>query len=85
MIESAFGLICGAVISMWYSWRVSLIAIGCFPLVTFGGWAQAQFMVGFSGHDEVAYKDADLLSGDSILNQRTVTSFGHDELVIGQF
>mmetsp|Transcript_46418 Transcript_46418/g.34094 ORF Transcript_46418/g.34094 Transcript_46418/m.34094 type:complete len:160 (+) Transcript_46418:570-1049(+) len=51
----------------------------------FGAWANAQFMAGFSSHDEVAFKDADLLSGDAILNQRTVTSFGYDELIIERY
>jgi len=33
----------------------------------------------------VAYKEADLLSGDSIMNQKTVSSFGRNEIIIDQY
>jgi len=41
IIESMVGLLCGAIIAFFFSWQVSLVAIGSFPIMTFGGWAQA--------------------------------------------
>lgn len=38
-----------------------------------------------TGVDEEAYKDANLLAGDSINNYRTVASFGYDNLLIEQY
>lgn len=38
-----------------------------------------------SNVDEVAYKDANLLAGDAIINYRTVASFGHDNLIISEY
>jgi hypothetical protein len=35
-----------------------------------------------SSFDEGAYKDANLLAGDAILNYRTVASFGHDYIIV---
>jgi hypothetical protein len=35
--------------------------------------------------DENAYKDANLLAGDAILNNRTVASFGHDYIIVNQY
>mmetsp|Transcript_8767 Transcript_8767/g.6512 ORF Transcript_8767/g.6512 Transcript_8767/m.6512 type:complete len:99 (+) Transcript_8767:2409-2705(+) len=68
ILESIFGLLCGIVISFIFSWRISLIALAVAPCMMIGGALNAKFQAGFSEHDEVAYKDADLLSGDSILN-----------------
>jgi len=85
MIEATFGMLCGIVIAFVYFWQLSLIALGVSPLMMIGGAINAKFQAGFSSHDEVAYKEADLLSGDSIMNQRTVCSFGRDELIINQY
>jgi ABC-type transport system involved in Fe-S cluster assembly fused permease/ATPase subunit len=38
-----------------------------------------------SSFDEDAYKDANLLAGDAINNYRTVSSFGHDNLIVKQY
>ena len=33
----------------------------------------------------MAYKEANLLAGDAILNYRTVASFGHDDKIIRKY
>ena len=50
-----------------------------------GGAINTKFQTGYSDIDESAYKDANLLAADSILNYRTVASFGHDYLIIKQY
>ena len=50
-----------------------------------GGSINAKFQAGMSNFDEAAYKDANLLAGDSINNYRTVASFGYDDLLVDEY
>ena len=50
-----------------------------------GGAINTKFQTGYSEVDEDAYKEANLLAADSILNYRTVASFGHDYLIVNEF
>lgn len=80
-----FALICGMILGFSYSWKVSLIALGCTPFMVLGGSINAKFQAGMSSFDEEAYKDANLLAGDSINNYRTVASFGHDDIIVKEY
>jgi len=82
MCESFFALVCGIILGFVFSWKVSLVALGCVPFMVAGGSINAKFQSGMSESDEDAYKDANLLAGDAILNYRTVASFGHDYLIV---
>ena len=73
------------VLGFSFSWRVSLVALGCTPFMMLGGSINAKFQAGMSSFDEDAYKDANLLAGDAINNYRTVASFGHDYLIVKQY
>jgi ABC-type multidrug transport system fused ATPase/permease subunit len=85
VMESTFAMIVGIVIGFYYHWKISLVALGCVPFMVLGGAINTKFQTGYSDIDEDAYKDANLLAGDSILNYRTVASFGHDYLIINQY
>lgn len=37
IIESTVGLICGLVLGFIFSWKLSLVALGCVPFMIFGG------------------------------------------------
>lgn len=50
-----------------------------------GGSINAKFQGGMSSFDEEAYKDANLLAGDAIINYRTVASFGHDNIIVKEY
>lgn len=82
MLESMFAICCGIILGFIFSWKVSLVALGCVPFMMLGGSINAKFQAGMTGVDEDAYKDANLLAGDSINNYRTVSSFGYDNLLI---
>ncbi len=43
MLESSFGLGCGVVIAFIFSWKLSLVALACCPLMVIGGAANAKF------------------------------------------
>ena len=70
------------VIGLIFSWRISLIAIGLIPFLILGGAINVKIQAGMNEFDEEAYKDANLIAGDSIINYKTVASFGHDYLIV---
>ena len=78
-------MIVGIALGFSYNWKISLVALGCVPFMILGGAINTKFQSGYSDIDEDAYKDANLLAGDSILNYRTVASFGHDNLIINEY
>ena len=85
IIESLFAVVCGIVIGFSYSWKVSLVALGCVPFMILGGYINAKFQGGMSEIEESSYKDANLIAGDAISNYRTVASFAHDEVIVNQY
>jgi len=85
IMESTFAMVVGIVIGFCFNWKISLVALGCVPFMIAGGAINTKFQTGYSNIDEEAYKDANLLAGDSILNYRTVASFGHDTLIINEY
>ncbi len=85
MCESFFAIVCGIALGFSFSWRVSLVALGCVPFMVAGGSVNAKFQAGMSDYDESSYKDANLLAGDAILNYRTVASFGHDYIIVKEY
>lgn len=83
IMESLFAMIVGISIGFSFNWKISLVALGCVPFMVLGGAVNSKFQTGYSNVDEEnTYKSANLLAGDSILNYRTVASFGHDNLII---
>ena len=85
VMESLFAMIVGISLGFAHNWKVSLVALGCVPFMIAGGAINTKFQTGYSDIDEDAYKDANLLAGDSILNYRTVASFGHDDMIIKRY
>jgi len=85
VMESTFAMVVGIAIGFAYNWKISLVALGCVPFMIIGGAINTKFQSGYSDVDENSYKDANLLAGDSILNYRTVASFGHDQLIIQEY
>jgi ABC-type multidrug transport system fused ATPase/permease subunit len=85
IVETVFALSCGIVLGFIFTWKLSLVALGCIPFMVLGGAINAKFQAGFTNSDEDAYKDANLLAGDSIINYRTVASFAHDEIIIEEY
>jgi len=78
-------MIVGIAIGFSFNWKISLVALGCVPFMVIGGAINTKFQTGYSDIDEEAYKEANLLAGDSILNYRTVASFGHDDIIVNEY
>lgn len=43
LIETFFALCCGIALGFYYNWKVSLVALGCTPLMVVGGSINAKF------------------------------------------
>lgn len=85
VMESTFAMIVGLALGFSFHWKVSLVALGCVPFMILGGAINTKFQSGYSDIDEDAYREANLLAGDTILNYRTVASFGHDYLIVNEY
>ena len=85
ILESTFAMVTGIVLGFCFNWKISLVALGCVPFMVLGGAINSKFQAGYSTIDEEAYKDANLLAGDSILNYRTVASLAHDIVLVKQY
>jgi hypothetical protein len=64
---------------------MSFVAIGCFPFMVLGGFMNSKLQTGLANEDEKAYKDANLLAGDAILNYRTVASLSSDKQIVKEY
>lgn len=76
MIQNLTCLIAGSIIAFVYEWRTSLVAFALLPLMILSGAVQMSFTEGFSDKTDKAYKESSNLITESMLNIRTVTSFG---------
>lgn len=85
ILESTFAMIVGIIIGFSYNWKISLVALGCTPFMIAGGAINSKFQTGYSEIDDDAYKDANLLAGDSILNYRTVASLANDDMIVKEY
>jgi len=43
MLESFFAICCGIILGFSFSWKVSLVALGCVPFMMLGGSINAKF------------------------------------------
>jgi len=81
IIQSLTTLIAGVVIAFIYEWRTSLVALGLLPLMIASGAVLISVTQGFSDKTDKVYKDSSNLITESMLNIRTVTSFGSEGII----
>jgi ATP-binding cassette subfamily B (MDR/TAP) protein 1 len=72
-------------IALYFEWRTSLVAIALVPLMIVSGAIQMAFTTGFSAKTDVAYKDSSSLITESMVNIRTVTSFGYENMILDKY
>lgn len=76
IIQSVTTLLAGVIIAFIYEWRTSLVALGLLPLMIASGAVLISVTQGFSDKTDKVYKNSSNLITESMLNIRTVTSFG---------
>lgn len=85
LIQNAANLAAGIIIAFIYEWRTSLVALGLIPFMILAGAIQMAFTTGFSAKTDVAYKDSSALITESMINIRTVTSFGYENMILNKY
>uniref|UniRef100_A0A1J3HUV6 ABC transporter B family member 4 n=1 Tax=Noccaea caerulescens TaxID=107243 RepID=A0A1J3HUV6_NOCCA len=85
LVQNISNLVCGIVIAFIYEWRTSLVALGLIPFMIIAGAIQMAFTTGFSAKTDVAYKDSSNLITESMINIRTVTSFGYENMILDKY
>lgn len=90
IIEAFFTIVCGILIGMFFSWRVSLITLALLPLVMFGFAISNKLTAKTRGDAQAGsndkntlntkeidyYAESNALLSDMIMNYRTVISCG---------
>ena len=85
LVQNIANLIAGMTIALVFEWRTALVAIGLIPLMMIAGAIQMAFTTGFSAKTDVAYKDSSSLITESMINIRTVTSFGYENMILNKY
>jgi ATP-binding cassette subfamily B (MDR/TAP) protein 1 len=85
LIQNIANLVSGIIIALIYEWHTALVALGLIPLMIVSGAIQMEFTNGFSAKTDVAYKDSSALITESMVNIRTVTSFGYENMILDKY
>lgn len=85
LIQNITNLTAGLIISFIFEWRTSLVSLGLIPFMIISGAIQMQFTTGFSAKTDSAYKDSSNLITESMINIRTVTSFGYENMISNRY
>jgi ATP-binding cassette subfamily B (MDR/TAP) protein 1 len=84
-IQNLTSLVAGIVISFVFEWRTSLVALGLMPFMIIAGAIQMKFTTGFSEKSDAAYKESAQLIMESMMNIRTVSSFGYENVIFNKY
>ena len=84
-LQAVFGLLFGISLSMYFSWRLALVALSICPLMVFAGGQNAKMHKGMAIAQEGQFKEASLMVSDSVTNSRTVASLAHEELFLKRY
>ena len=76
--ESAFGMIGGIIIAFYFAPLQAVVCLVVSPVMIIGASIDMEMMKA-DDENKDAYKEANLLCGDSLVNFKTVQSFGHEE------
>jgi ATP-binding cassette subfamily B (MDR/TAP) protein 1 len=85
MIQNVSTLVAGIIIAFIFEWRTSLVALGLIPFMIIAGAVQMSFNAGFSDKTDSAYKDSSSLITEAMVNIRTVTSFGYEDMIVRKY
>ena len=82
MIEVMFSILLGIVLAFIFSWRIALISLGLSPFFVLGGAMNTAMQAGLSNVQESSFKEANMVVSDSIVNSKTVASFGNEHKIV---
>lgn len=83
--ESVFGMIGGIAIAFYFAPLQATVCLLVSPIMVIGATIDMQMMKAADEDNKDALKEANLLCGDSIINYKTVQSFGHEEKLVEKY
>eukprot|EP01112_Ceratiomyxa_fruticulosa_P011035 TRINITY_DN2961_c0_g3_i1.p1 TRINITY_DN2961_c0_g3~~TRINITY_DN2961_c0_g3_i1.p1 ORF type:complete len:537 (+),score=116.78 TRINITY_DN2961_c0_g3_i1:186-1613(+) len=83
--QSFVTLAVGLIIAFVSGWKLTLVVLGCVPLLAMGGAVQMKFVAGFSNSGKSAYEQAGKVATEAISNIRTVAAFSLEELELRKY
>ena len=83
--NSVAALATGITVAFYFSWRLACVALGCVPIMIIGSMIDMTVQFGASDKVDPMLKDVNKMAGDSIINYKTVASFGQTEEFIKTF
>lgn len=85
LVQSTATLTCGIVIAMVADWKLSLVILFVIPLVGLQGYAQVNFLRGFSQDAKIMYEEASQVATEAVGSIRTVASFCAEKRVMDKY
>lgn len=85
MLQNISSLVTGIVIAFVFDWRTSLVALGMIPFLILSGLLEMQFNAGQNQSTDEGYKDSASLIMEAMINIRTVSSSGHDYIIVKKY
>ncbi|KAK4749755.1 hypothetical protein SAY87_027204 [Trapa incisa] len=79
LVQNASAAVSALLIAFIASWELSFIVLVLLPLLFVNGYAQVQFMKGFSADAKMMYEKASQVATDAVGSIRTVASFCAEE------
>ncbi|KAJ9592690.1 hypothetical protein L9F63_015634, partial [Diploptera punctata] len=85
ILQSSSTLIIGIILSLFYSWRVTLVSATMIPVVFAGVYFEAKFKLEHALHEKAAIEAATKIAVEAISNIRTVASLCSEQLFIVRY
>ncbi|XP_021303880.1 ABC transporter B family member 11 [Sorghum bicolor] len=85
IVQSTATLTCGVVIALIADWKLSLVILLVIPLMGLQGYAQVNFLRGFSQDAKTMYEEASQIATEAVGSIRTVASFCAEERVMDRY
>jgi ATP-binding cassette, subfamily B (MDR/TAP), member 1 len=83
--ESVFGMIGGIAVGFYWAPLQAVVCLLVSPIMVIGATIDMQMMKAADEDNKDALKEANLLCGDSIINYKTVQSFGHEDKLVEKY
>lgn len=86
IVEAFLGMFVSAAICFFFSWQLGLVVTAVSPLMALGGLGMSKLQFNQKGVED-AYKHANALLSDIVINYRTIISFGpkNVEFILSQY
>jgi ATP-binding cassette subfamily B (MDR/TAP) protein 1 len=81
-VEQGLGLFLGIMMAFIFEWRTALVALGISPPLLITNIIFAKLAQGMTENEDKQTKEANAMISDSIINQKTIASFGNQHLIV---